>query len=158
MSRPEPHARAGAQGGFTLVELVVVLALAALLMGALGASYSRLNDSVGYRATLRELTAGLHAARNLAQRQGREVHFDIDLRRRCFGLGGRCDSTIPDPLKVELHLAAQDLDPRGHGRLRFYPDGGATGGSIVLARPNGQGVRLRIDWLLGRISQEAWSG
>ncbi len=158
MLHPEQPAPARAQGGFTLVELIVVLALAALLMGALGASYARLHDSVGYRATLRELTAGLHAARNLAQRQGREVHFNIDLVQRCYGVGERCDDAIPEALRVELQLAAQDIDPRGRGRLRFYPDGSATGGSIVLARPDGQGGRLRVDWLLGRISHEAWPG
>lgn len=148
--------RSTGQQGFTLVEVVVALALAVLLLGALNASYARLHDALGYRATLRELTAGLHAARSLAQRQGREVHFYVDLARRCYGVGDRCKSTLPEGLQVELQLATQDMAIGGRGRLRFYPDGSATGGSIVIARPNGQGVRLRVDWLLGRISQETW--
>lgn len=146
------------QGGFTLVEVVVALALAALLLGALNGSYARLYDSLGYRATLRELTATLHSARNLAQRRGREIHVDFDLVQRCYGFGTACKATIPEGLQVQLELAAQDIDSAGRGRLRFYPDGSATGGSIIIARPNGEGVRVRVDWLLGRISHEAWPG
>lgn len=153
------HSRGGLQtAGFTLVELVVALGIAVLLLGAITTSYARLHDSMGYRATLRQLNASLHAARNQAQRQGREAVFGIDLQQRCFGIDGRCDHAIPAELEIELQLAAQDLDHDGRGWLRFYPDGGATGGSIFLARPGSAGVHLRVDWLLGRITQEQWAG
>lgn len=144
------------QTGFTLVEVVVALALAAMLLGVLNGSYARLYDTLGYRAALRELGSTLHAARNLAQRQGRETHFTLDLIRRCYGIGGACKARIPDGLRVEMQLAAQDMDSAGRGRLRFYPDGSSTGGSIILARADGHGVRIRVNWLLGRISHEVW--
>jgi len=34
------------------------------------------------------------------------------------------------------------------------PEGGSTGGTIELVRPSGAGVNIRVDWLLGQISQE----
>ncbi|HEY0201888.1 MAG TPA: GspH/FimT family pseudopilin, partial [Burkholderiaceae bacterium] len=43
----------------------------------------------------------------------------------------------------------------GVAAIRFLPSGGATGGSIDVARgSSGSGTRLRVDWLSGHITQE----
>jgi len=52
-------------------------------------------------------------------------------------------------------VADSEVQTPERGAIRFYPDGSATGGSIQLLRPGGAGVRLRVDWLLGTIRQEA---
>ena len=40
--------------------------------------------------------------------------------------------------------------------IRFYPEGGSSGGGIDMERPGGTGVRISVDWLVGRVSQEAY--
>jgi len=37
-------------------------------------------------------------------------------------------------------------------RIRFYPGGNATGGSVEIVRASGTGVRLQADWLDGRVT------
>ena len=39
-------------------------------------------------------------------------------------------------------------------RIVFLPDGGSSGGVVDVQRPTGQGTRIRVDWLMGQISQE----
>ena len=73
--------------------------------------------------------------------------------QRRFGSGTEMQHAFPDSLTVGMVVAEQDIDADGTGRIRFYPDGSATGGSIDILRDNGVGVRLRVDWMLGRISQ-----
>jgi general secretion pathway protein H len=56
---------------------------------------------------------------------------------------------------VRATVAGTELSAQQEAAIRFLPDGGATGGSIDILRASGQGVRLRVDWLSGRITQEA---
>lgn len=144
-----------AASGFTLIELVVAIAIVALLAGAVATGYPRFHEAMEYRATVRGLLAGLYGARSEALRRGGPVAFYVDMGRQVYGIGDRVVGQIPDALELRLALADRADDGRGRGYIRFQPDGSATGGSItVLRRSNGQGVRLRVDWLLGRISQE----
>ena len=42
------------------------------------------------------------------------------------------------------------------GVIRFYPEGGSSGGGIDMERADGTGVRISVDWLVGRVSQETY--
>jgi len=41
--------------------------------------------------------------------------------------------------------------------IRFYPDGSSTGGSIDLS-VNGEGYRIKVDWLTGGVSLDGDPG
>lgn len=146
--------------GFTLVELVVALAIVALAVGATAANYSRLQQAMAYQSTVRGMLAGLQLARSEALRSGRPVAFGVDLGRRSYGVEGRPESMFPDELEVRFIVAGSETAGPGQarGQIRFQPEGGATGGSLELRRPQGGGVRLRVDWLLGNVSQERIAG
>lgn len=148
--------------GFTLVELVVALAIVALAVGATAANYSRLQQAMAYQSTVRGMLAGLRLARSEAQRSGRPVAFGVDLGRRSYGVEGRPESVFPEELEVRFIVAGSEAiglrDKHARGYIRFQPEGGATGGSLELRRPQGGGVRLRVDWLLGHVSQERIAG
>ncbi|MBN9625535.1 MAG: hypothetical protein ABS39_11750 [Acidovorax sp. SCN 65-28] len=138
--------------GFTLLELMVVLAISALLIGMAPMAYSRLKEAMDYRSTIRTLRADLREARMLARVQGAEVRFNVDVERRAFRIEGRPWQAIPEPLGLRLTIGGIDWNAARVGAIRFLPDGGATGGSIDLMRPSGDGTRLQIDWLSGRIA------
>ena len=82
------------------------------------------------------------------------MRFALDLAGRRYGEAGRPLSRFPDDYRIVATLASTERDADGIGGIRFFPDGGSTGGSITITRPSGQGVRLRVDWLFGRITQE----
>lgn len=153
-TRPPVAARPPA-AGFTLLELLVALAVAALLASAVPPMLSRGYEAMAYRGAVRDLVAGLKGARRAAMETGREVAFTLDTAARRFGTDGELNGRLPSALRVELVVADSEVQTPERGAIRFYPDGSATGGSIQLLRPGGAGVRLRVDWLLGTIRQEA---
>lgn len=139
--------------GFTLIELLVVFAIAALLIGIAPLAFDKLNQSAQYRAALRSMLSELRTARQQAVSQGREVSFRVNLNDASFGIDNDATRSVLPPLKVRATVASQELT-QGSAAIRFLPSGGATGGSIELIRQSGSGVRLRVDWLSGRVTQE----
>lgn len=144
--------------GFTLVELIVALAIAVIALGVAPMALGRLYDTMQYRSTVREMLSDLKAARLQAVRRGQPTIFTVDLDAHRFGVGSEPARVIPAKLKVRAIVADTEIDADGRAGIRFYGDGSATGGSIELERPGGDGLRLRVDWLLGRVSQEPLGG
>lgn len=142
--------------GFTLVELLVVLAIAGALLAVAPVALQRYRESTDYRDTLRTIAAGLAEARHAAISGGRVVAFSVDLAGRQFGVDGGARRELPEGLVVRATVADTDLLDNV-ARIRFFPGGNATGGSIEVIRPSGAGARLRTDWLDGRVSLEGLS-
>ncbi|WP_182118374.1 type II secretion system protein [Acidovorax sp. FHTAMBA] len=144
------------EGGFTLVELLVVFAIMALLIAITPIAYQKMRDTAQYRNVLRTMLSELRTARQQAVLTRTETRFGVNLQQRSFGVQGRTENLLPDSLTLRATVAGVELDPGGVAAIRFLPDGGATGGSIDVLRPHGGGgARLRVDWLSGRVTQEA---
>lgn len=141
--------------GFTLVELLVVFAIMALLMGLVPMAFDKMRDAAQYRDVLRGMISDLRAARQQAQVGRTDIAFTVNLDQRNYHTDGRPVRDIPAPLQVRATVAGRELSGQGAASIRFLPDGGATGGSIEIVRPSGAGTRLRVDWLSGHVTQEA---
>ncbi|MDR1662531.1 MAG: GspH/FimT family pseudopilin [Azoarcus sp.] len=145
-------------GGFTLLELIVAMAVAGLAAGASVMAYPKMRAAMEYRSALRGALAGMNRARIEAVRQGRPVAFYIDRETRAYGVDGKELGRFPDSVEMQFTVAGQEIDSRGRGRIRFHPEGGASGGSVDLLRGRGAGVRLRVDWLSGSVTRTEVSG
>lgn len=149
------------QRGFTLLELMVVLALGVLLVGVALPFGGRMYDTMQYRDAVRQINAAATAARYQAAIGGRAMDLLLQPGTKRYGVQPAGAPPDEDALKVldgDVRLgviSAQEISPgSGLAAIRFYPQGGSTGGSVSLRRDNGTGVRLRVDWLLGRVTQE----
>ena len=143
------------QRGFTLIELLVVLAIAGLLIGLVPVAFGKMQEGSQYRDTVRALVTELRKARQRSVSTGNNVMFSVDLEKRQFGIVGSDRRTVPQSL--ELKTVAGEIDTStagGVASIMFMPDGGSTGGSVEIIRASGAGVRVRVDWLLGQITQE----
>lgn len=141
--------------GFTLVELLVVFAIVALLMGLMPIAFERLRDGAAYRDTVRTMASELRSARYRAMVEGRTLSFVVDLDQPAFGVSDdRTWRPIPESLRVRAVVAGIESNGAGKVAIRFLPGGGATGGSIDVIRASGAGTRLRVDWLSGRVVHE----
>jgi general secretion pathway protein H len=129
-------------GGFTLIELVVVLALIGLSLGVVMPLLGKGVPGTALTAATSEIRAALRTARSTAIAEDRKVLFHADstgywLDRRHFSLP-----------------AANGLDPpriRGEGgtRIAFFPSGGSSGGRILVG--DGSGRReIAVDAISGR--------
>ncbi len=132
----------------------MVFAIGALLVGIAPPAFEKLRESAQYRSTLRSMLADMRGARTSAMADGREISFQVDLARRAYGIDGRPMKDLPSTLEVRATVASTELSPDRRASIRFLPSGGASGGSIDLARHTGGGVRLRVDWLSGQVTQE----
>ena len=143
------------QRGFTLVELLVVLAIGAMLIGLVPMAFNKLQEGSQYRDTVRSIVTELRQARQQAVATGQTVTYQIDLGQRQFGLQGKPQRSMPGSLEIKTVVGQLDASPAsGVALIAFLPEGGSTGGVIELVRPTGGGVRIRVDWLLGQITQE----
>jgi general secretion pathway protein H len=143
------------QRGFTLIELLVVLAISALLIGLVPVAFTKMQEGSQYRDTVRAIVSDLRMARQRAISVGQPVIYRVDLNQRQFGIQGQTQRPVPNSLEVKA-IAGQfeQLPVNGVALIAFMPQGGSTGGTIELVRASGAGVRIRIDWLLGSITQQ----
>ena len=58
---------------------------------------------------------------------------------------------LPSGVKLVVRTA-QEVNRDSKGGIRFYPEGGASGGDLDLERAGADGVRVSVDWLMGGIS------
>ncbi|WP_255568704.1 GspH/FimT family protein [Comamonas sp. NLF-1-9] len=137
-----------------MIELLVVLAISALLVGLAPVALQSMREAVNYRDTVRSVLTTLRLARQEALVSRREVRFVVNTAGRSYRIDAGKARTIPEPLQVNVTTAAVESGQQESG-IRFFPSGGATGGSVDVVRPSGDGTRLRVDWLSGRVSQEA---
>lgn len=147
-----------ASRGFTLVELLVVIALLALAAGVTPFAFAKLYEGAQYRSSVRAALDAMRAARLHAMTSGAETRFVVALRERRFGaegVPGAAAHELPEPLEMRAEMAAQEQGDDGSLAVRFLPQGGASGGSLDILRPSGVGVRLRVNWFTGRVEQEA---
>lgn len=141
--------------GFTLIELLVVFGIMALVVGLVPVAYERMREASQYRDAVRTMFSHLRSARATALAEGRDVLFIVDLNARVYGVDGVRPTALPLPLQLRVTVADREVAQQGQASIRFLPSGGATGGSIEIMRAPGVGARLRVDWLSGRVTQEA---
>ena len=145
------HSGSSTQAGFTLLEVVCVVAIIALLAAVIlpalprGTSYARLEAYAIETATL------LKQDRYAAMRRRARVATEISAEARMFrsGVTGR-SVRLPNDIAVEA-LLAKRCDERAAGRsIDFFPSGRSCGGTIELTRL-GKGFQVRVNWLTGGI-------
>ena len=157
MSQPPsvrfPRRLGPGQAGFSLVELIVVLVLIALLMMMVGLSITRSVAAAEMRNAAREITAGLRHTRGQAIIQREQQVFMVDTNTRTWQAAGRPPVQLPDGLEVTLNTARSELTGEAAGGIRFFPDGGSTGGSVVLMAGQRE-WHVTVGWLTGEIGIE----
>ncbi|MEQ1718047.1 MAG: GspH/FimT family pseudopilin [Hyphomicrobium sp.] len=152
--RQDPHSgrRRGA-AGFSLLEMLCVLAILASAAALSFPNVWRRPVEAGLRATALDMAGALRAARMEAIRHNRAAAFFIDVGARQYWVGGGGPRrAIPAALAVEATLPESGRLTDGAGRYAFYPDGSAGGGAIRLTRqggPQGSGATIGINWLTG---------
>ncbi len=140
--------RAGS-GGFTLLEMMVVLAIVALAMALVVPAVTRgMTTSVDDVA--RDISVAMRKARTSALSAQRSAVLWIDLDRRTYAVGSDKAKEIPGDISIRAQVASMDTKARRAG-FRFFPDGSATGGRLLLAQGDAS-TAIEVDWLSGRVS------
>ena len=139
------------EGGFTLIEILVVLAVMALMVGLIVSRGPVRSQRLETDAAARGVTAALRLARAQAIVQNRPVGVSVDVLAHSYRIGAAAPQKLPDAVAISM-TAVSGLTAGGRiAAISFAPDGSSTGGRIELAE-SGRVVRIGVDWLTGRVS------
>lgn len=134
--------------GFSLIELIVVLAiLAAATALALPRTGGALQGASLDSAAL-QLASALRLARADVIRSSRDRTLTLDMNQKAYWSD---HEPKRKPLDRRIAVSVRDESFEWEGtarRIRFRPDGSATGGVISLADGSNL-AEVRIDWLTG---------
>jgi len=140
------------QRGLTLLELIIVIALMALLAGITLPMFGPGVSTSALRSSARQVAAGLRTARSEALAQRRETFLTVDVAGKRFRVDQEAvEHKLPDGVSIKLFTAQNDLVDGNVGAIRFFPDGGSNGGRITLAAGERK-FEVDVDWLTGRVA------
>ncbi|KGF64879.1 GspH/FimT family pseudopilin [Pseudomonas lutea] len=131
--------------GFTLFELLVVIVLIGISVGLVSFGVGRGLQSAGERRALSEVVQSLRAARVQAIVSGQPAQTRFDLRNGRLQGPHLKAVQLPADMRVQLQTA----DGLGSA-FEFYPDGGSSGGHLLLARGD-KHWRVDVNWLTGNV-------
>ena len=139
------------QQGFSLIELLIVLAITAGLLSNVAPRLNNVLKGLQLKNLTREVMASLNTTRSQAISKGQEAVWLLDLEQRYFQYGTKKKSvSYSDDIDVTLITASKEQLSNTVASIRFFPDGSATGGEVILAQGN-RNYSIQIDWLTGRI-------
>jgi general secretion pathway protein H len=141
------------QRGFTLLEMIVVLMIIAMAATLLGTSIVGRLDGVKVATAARDLTAALRYTRSQAILQRKEQYLEVDLEHRSYLAPGRAAVQLPQSLELKLLTASSEVSSDKVGRIRFFSDGGSTGGRVTLIAGE-RAWKVNVSWLTGEIAMD----
>lgn len=143
--------RRDAERGFTLLELLVVLVIAAASYALVVRFTSGGVSGAELKSAARAVAAGLRDARGTAIATQESAALTLDLEHRSMEVsGGKRPHALPQRLDLKLYTAQSEIVDEKRGAIRFFPDGSSTGGRVTLASGD-RTLRVDVDWLTGRV-------
>jgi general secretion pathway protein H len=139
------------QAGFTLLEMVCVLALIAMMAAVLLPFVPRHTTRSRLQAYALQTASLLKADRNAAIRRGVAVATLVDAGGRQIRSGASTEMIrIPDDVRIDA-LLPRTCDRRDAlSTISFFASGMSCGGAIALTRLD-VGYEVRVNWLTGRV-------
>jgi general secretion pathway protein H len=138
-----------AEAGFTLLEMLIVLAIIGLASAIVLPRVLRPTDGLVLQTAAEELRAALQATRWAAMRTSREATLVIDVeRRRIVSTQGYSSALAPD-IEAKLTFASVVRSHESDGGFRYFPDGSSTGGYVTLSLRELH-TNICVDWLTGQ--------
>lgn len=137
--------------GFTLLEIVLVLAIIALSTLFAAAALGGGTDGMHLRAAAKEVAAQLRFTRAQALASGEAQSFTIDPHAHAWRGPKRHHGNLPRNLAIAFTGAREAQPTRGEGAVVFFPDGASTGGRVRLALA-GAAWQVDVAWLTGQVT------
>lgn len=138
------------RAGFTLIETLAVLALVALIAGVFTISIAGRLEKIKISGAAKEVMSALRYTRSHAIVTRSEQVLEVDVEARTIQAPGRQAVQLPEQIELGLLTAQQELSDGSRGKIRFFADGGSTGGKVTLATEARQ-WEVKVSWLTGEI-------
>ena len=160
------HRTRSGRAGFTLIELIIVLAIIAIASGLVGIMIGRGSDGLEMKTVTKEISSVLRYARNQAVSTKQTYCFVINKEEGEVRLYADKDETenkdeegneekkglpvISRPLPEDLLISIDD-DDADVQYIEFFPQGNSSGGTIKLEKENGAIYFIDVNRITGKI-------
>jgi general secretion pathway protein H len=139
------------QRGFTLLEMVCVLAIIAMLAAILLPFVPQRTSRSRLQAYAVQAASLLEADRSAAIRRNADVAVLVDAPMRLIRSGTTADALrIPDDVQFDALLPQSCRQHAVLSTINFFPNGMSCGGTIALRRLDAA-YEVRVNWLTGRV-------
>jgi general secretion pathway protein H len=142
--------RSNNAAGFTLVEMLVVIAIVGLMTTLILSHGWQAGPAVHARAAAQDIANALREARSEAIARNRSVFFTLDIASHAYQWGSNPPQGLPNDLQLALLTSQDQIATDTAGRIHFDPDGGSSGGRVTITG-GGQVWFVGIDWLIGHV-------
>ncbi|HDZ91571.1 MAG TPA: type II secretion system protein GspH [Deltaproteobacteria bacterium] len=161
-------------GGFSLLELIVVLVIIGVVSAFVGPKLAGSMTNMNLRTASKRVAALLRYARNQAVSFGTDsvVHFDFEKNRISLTSlkppsdGPEADSEegpdgtaehgrrpetylLPDGVYLKEGVLGEEETDSGIFEITFLPDGGSSGGEVILMNQRERGYIIAVDFITG---------
>lgn len=146
---PTGNSRAACEGGYSLLEVMLVLAIMATVASIVPMMVREASPEFRLRAEMDMLIRSLVLARSEARLEGYPVIVGVDDDRGGYGYGGG-QVRLPSGVEITVEGPEELSGATAADRVVFYPRGGSSGGRLTLAF-KGRMRAVSIDWLTSAI-------
>jgi type II secretion system protein H len=139
------------QRGFTLIEIVVAMALASIIMVMAVGGYRYFSANRSLDVSAREVTAQMREAQAMAVSTGNTHRVYFNVADSTFVMQRRQESDWVKAAPVEELPSAAEFDSSnppdfdGDTYMEFYARGTSESGTLVLRNSNGQTKTISVD-------------
>jgi general secretion pathway protein H len=146
-----PNEKHSDEEGFTLLEVVCVVAILAIIAALIPPILSPGTSRAKLQSYAVKTAALLKSDRNAALRRQVQVASDIDVKSRWIRSGAsKRVVKFPDDVTVDFLFAVDCNRDADRTTIRFFPSGMSCGGVIALSHLD-YGYQIRVNWLTGGI-------
>jgi general secretion pathway protein H len=139
------------EGGFTLIEVVCVLAIISLLAAILLPEIPRGTSHARLQAYALEIATVLESDRNAAMRHRELIATEINALGRSVKSGASARTVrVPNDVQFDAALASRCNQREAGSMIVFFSSGMSCGGVIALTKL-GAGYQIRVNWLTGGV-------
>jgi general secretion pathway protein H len=153
-ARRGPAKTSGAEDGTSLIELLVVLAILALVAAIALPRAHIPGRGPSLRLVASDIAAKLRTARSMAIAQNRDVAFAFDTETRTYVVAGTgAPQVLPAAIDLSVTTARTQIRETKDAYLVFFSDGTSSGGTVRLTHQH-QSVAIGVEWLTGAVHIE----
>lgn len=144
------RSRTGRASGFSLLEVLLVVAILAIASLLAAAAMTGGFDGIQLRSSAKEIAAQLRYTRVQAIATGQAQRFTLDPKAHTWTGPNDRDGDIPEKLAI-VFTGAREVQPHeGEGAIVFFPDGASTGGRVQLGIKRAA-WNVDVAWLTGEV-------
>jgi general secretion pathway protein H len=137
--------------GFSLLEIIVVVGLISLLMTFAAYAINKQLPGQQLRSSAKQLAAELRFTKSQAMVTGEAQSFQINAKTREWKGPKNHSGVLPKSLDVIATTARSEQPESDTAAIKFFPDGAATGGRIVLQHKTAK-WQVDVKWLTGEVT------